>query len=74
MCYYELHYQTWEREESYGMFDFSDPNSLRTHDKISIKSSGILFRNSNNHELAFIDRKNSKNMVPLENYLPFIRI
>jgi uncharacterized protein YfaT (DUF1175 family) len=70
MCYYDLHYQTWEREECYGMFDYSDPNTLKSHDKIPIKSSGLLYRNSHNHQLLFID----KQTAPPQNYLPFIKI
>lgn len=45
----ELDYQTWEREDCYGMFDYSETKNIKQHHKIVIKSPGKLVRNIRNH-------------------------
>lgn len=49
MNYIELNYQTWEREECYGMFDYSEEQNIKKHSKIVLKTSGILIRNKINY-------------------------
>jgi predicted O-methyltransferase YrrM len=74
MNYIEVNYQTWEREECYGMFDYSEIKDIRKHEKLVIKSTGILLRNSVTYDLVFVDAKAKNSKVAVENCLPFLKI
>ena len=45
MSFIEVEYCTWEREETYGMFDYSEQKGIKKYPKLVIKQPGKLFRN-----------------------------
>lgn len=55
MASLELEYQTWEREECYGMFDYSETKLIKHHEKLILKGTGKLVKNIQNHSLSFIN-------------------
>ena len=71
MSYLELEYYSWERQEAYGMFDYSEQKNLKNYPKITIKRPGKLFRNKATYQLKFIEDPDPKMPAGHE---PFIKI
>ena len=53
MSFIQVDYCTWEREETYGMFDYSEQKNIKCYNKINIKEPGRLFRNVTSFQLIF---------------------
>ena len=73
MNYIEVNYQTWEREECYGLFDYSQTKNIRNHESMPVKTSGLLLRDEGTFNLRFIEN-NAIKKAKIDNLIPFIKI
>ena len=71
MAYLQLDYSNWEREETYGMFDYLDHQDIKQYPPITIKIPGRLFRSVTSYQLLFSDDSTGKEPNGFE---PFLRI
>ena len=72
MNYLELEYQIWEREENYGMYDYSD-NSNKTYPSIVIKNNTKIYKHRTKHHLIIVP-EGEKELTDNEDYESFVRI